>query len=292
MIPQSFDYHAPRSLDEAVALLAKFGDDAKVISGGQSLIPLMKLRFAAPANLVDINGIAGLNYVREEGGVLKIGALARQADMGDSPLVKSRFPLIADAVKVTADPHVRNRATIAGNLAHGDPANDQPAVMLALGAQVVARGRGGERTVPIEQFFKDTLTTALAADEIITEIRVPMPPARSGGAYLKIERRIGDFAMVGVGAQVTLDGAGNCERVGIGLTNVGRVPIKATRAEAALRGKAPNDANLKEAGRLAAEMSDPASDTRAPADYRKAMVQELTIRALKSAVERAKGGKA
>jgi carbon-monoxide dehydrogenase medium subunit len=290
MIPQGFDYHSPRTLSDAVALLKKFGDDAKVLSGGQSLIPLMKLRFASPANLIDINGIPGLDYLKEEGGMLKIGALVREVQL-ESAAVAAKFPIIADAVRMIADVQVRNRGTLAGNLAHGDPANDQPAVMLALGAQVVVLGGKGERTIGLDKFFTATLTTALAADEIIKEVQVPIPPANSGGAYYKIERRVGDFATIAVGAQVTLDKAGNCQKVGIGLTNAGPTPIKAAKAEAFLTGKPPTDANLKEAGKLAADSSDPTSDTRAPADYKKAMVAQLTIRTLRNAVARAKGGK-
>jgi carbon-monoxide dehydrogenase medium subunit len=290
MYPSTFDYHAPASLAEAVKLLSQHGEDAKVLSGGHSLVPLMKLRFAAPAVIVDINAIPDLNYVKEEGGVLKIGALAREADLEFSPIVQAKFPLIADAAKLIADPQVRNRATVAGNLAHGDPANDQPAVMLALGAEVVLTGPKGQRTVPVTEFFVDTLVTALKPDEILTEIRVPVPPARSGGAYLKIERKVGDFATAAVGSQVTLDAKGKVVSAGIGLTNAGVKPIKATDAEAFLVGKALDEATLKETGRLAMEMSDPASDIRAPAEYKRAMVRQLTIRTLRRAGERA-GGK-
>ncbi len=291
MLPASFEYHAPGSLADAIALLKQHGDEAKVLSGGHSLVPLMKLRFAAPAHIVDINGIPGLDYVKEEGGVLKIGALAREVDLETSDVVAAKFPLILDAAKLIADPLVRNRATIAGNLAHGDPANDHPAVMLALNAEVAIEGSGGGRVLPVSELFVDTLTTALAADEIITEVRVPVPSGNSGGAYFKLERRVGDYAIVAVAAQVTLDGEGNIESAGIGLTNVGPVPIKATDAEASLAGKAPDEAALAEAGRLATEASDPSSDTRAPAEYKRAMVAELTVRALARAVERAKGGK-
>jgi carbon-monoxide dehydrogenase medium subunit len=290
MYPSAFDYHAPASLAEAVKLLSQHGEDAKVLSGGHSLVPLMKLRFAAPTVIVDINAIPDLNYVKEEGGVLKIGALAREADLEFSPIVQAKFPLIADATKLIADPQVRNRATVAGNLAHGDPANDQPAVMLALGAEVVLTGPKGQRTVPVTEFFVDTLVTALKPDEILTEIRVPVPPARSGGAYLKIERKVGDFATAAVGSQVTLDAKGKVVSAGIGLTNAGVKPIKATDAEAFLVGKALDEATLKETGRLAMEMSDPASDIRAPAEYKRAMVRQLTIRTLRRAGERA-GGK-
>ncbi|MCZ6729750.1 MAG: xanthine dehydrogenase family protein subunit M [SAR324 cluster bacterium] len=291
MLPAQFEYPAPESLGDAIALLKQHGDEAKVLSGGHSLVPLMKLRFAAPAHIVDINGIPGLDYLKEENGVLKIGALVREADLETSDVVASKFPLILDTAKQIADPQVRNRATIAGNLAHGDPANDHPATMLALGAEVVIEGSGGERVLPVSELFVATLTTALASDEIIKEVRVPVPPGKSGGAYLKIERRVGDFAIVAVAAQVTLDESGNIASAGIGLTNVAPVPVKATDAEASLAGKAPDEAALEEAGRLAAESCDPTTDNRAPAEYKRAMVKELTIRALRRAVERAQGGK-
>jgi aerobic carbon-monoxide dehydrogenase medium subunit len=290
MIPKGFEYHAPTSLDQALALLHQHGDEAKILSGGHSLIPLMKLRFAEPAVIVDINNIPGLAYLNEERGVLKIGALCREADLETSAAVKAKFPLILDAVKTIADPQVRNRATVCGNLAQGDPANDQPAVMLALGAEVVAQGSGKERVLPVKGFFVDLLTTALKPDEILKEVRVPVPPAHSGGAYFKLERRVGDFAIVAVAAQLTLD-KNKIVSAGIGLTNAGPVPIKATKAEAFLAGKDATEANFAEAGKLAESMSDPASDTRAPADYKRAMIQELTIRALRKAAERAKGGR-
>ncbi|MCZ6531381.1 MAG: xanthine dehydrogenase family protein subunit M [SAR324 cluster bacterium] len=292
MIPSAFEYYAPGSLAEAVALLKTHGDEAKILSGGHSLIPLMKLRFASPAVIIDINGIPGLDYVKEEGGFLKIGALAREASLESSPVVQQKFPLIADVVKVIADPQVRNRATVAGNLAHGDPANDHPAVMLALGAEVELTGPGGSRTLPVSEFFVDLLETALTPEEVLTEIRVPVPPAGSGGAYYKIERKVGDFATIAVGSQVTLDSGGRVTAAGIGLTNAATTPIKATDAEAYLVGKSLDDATLEEAGRLAMAMSDPSSDSRAPAAYKKAMVKELTIRTLKRAAERARGGQA
>lgn len=292
MIPSAFEYYAPGSVAEAIALLKTHGDEAKILSGGQSLIPLMKLRFASPAVIIDINGIPGLDYVKEEGGFLKIGALAREASLESSPVVQQKFPLIADVAKVIADPQVRNRATVAGNLAHGDPANDHPAVMLALGAEVELTGPGGSRTLPVSEFFVDLLETALTPEEVLTEIRVPVPPAGSGGAYYKIERKVGDFATIAVGSQVTLDSGGRVTAAGIGLTNAATTPIKATDAEAYLVGKSLDDATLEEAGRLAMAMSDPSSDTRAPAAYKKAMVKELTIRTLKRAAERARGGQA
>ncbi len=290
MIPKGFEYHAPSSIAEAVALLAKHKDEAKILSGGQSLIPLMRFRFAQPSVLVDINGIKGLDYIEEKGGAVRIGALVREADLEASKVVQKRFPIILDAVKTIADPSVRNRATLCGNLAHGDPANDQPAVMLALGAQLVVQGRSKERVLPITSFFVATLTTALGPDEILKEVRIPIPPANSGGAYLKLERRVGDFAIVAAGCQITLDRSGKIATAGIGLTNVGAVPIKAVAAEQFLAGKDPTEANFTQAGELAQKATNPSSDNRAPAEYKRAMVKELTIRGLRRAVARAKGG--
>ena len=291
MIPGAFEYHAPRTIEEATGLLVKLGSDAKILSGGQSLIPLMKLRLASPSHLVDINGIAGMAYVREEGETLHIGGLTREADLEDSELIRTRYPLLLDTCKVIADPIVRNLATIGGNLAHGDSANDHPATMLALGAEVVARGTGGERTIPIGSFFTGPFTTALKPDEIVVEIRVPTPRPRSGGAYVKMERKVGDFATAAAAVQLTLDASGACEAAGIGLTNVGSVPIKATRAEAALRGKRPDEAVIKQAAQLAAEAADPAADLRGSVEYKRDLVRVLTGRAIRKALERAGQGR-
>ena len=289
MIPAAFDYHAPATLAEATALLVRLGDEAKVLSGGQSLIPIMKLRLSSPPHVVDINGIPGLSGLREEGGVLRIGALTRESELEESALIRDRYPLLHDTSKVIADPIVRNLATVGGNLAHGDPANDHPATMLALGAEVVATGPAGERRIPIGSFFTGPFATALRPAEIVVEIRVPSPAPRSGGAYVKLERKVGDFATVAVAVQVTLSADGACERVGIGLTNVGLVPIEATRAEAALTGKRPDDAVLAEAARLAAEAADPAADLRGSVEYKRDLVRVLTGRALRRAIARAEG---
>jgi aerobic carbon-monoxide dehydrogenase medium subunit len=286
MIPAAFAYHAPTSLSEATALLARLGDGAKVLSGGQSLIPLMKLRLSSPPHVVDINGIPGLAYLKEADGFLRIGALTRESELDESELIRTRYPLLHDTCKVVADPLVRNLATVGGNLAHGDPANDHPAAMLALGAQVVAVGGKGERRIPIASFFTGPFETALEADEILTEIRVPVPGPRSGGAYMKLERKVGDFATAAVAVQISLSAAGACESVGIGLTNVGLTPIQASRAEAALKGKMPDDATIAEAARLAADAAEPADDLRGPAEYKKDLVRVLTARALRRALER------
>jgi carbon-monoxide dehydrogenase medium subunit len=287
MIPPAFEYLRPSTLPEAIGFLQQYGDDAKILSGGQSLIPMMKFRLARPAYLIDINRIAGLSYIREEGGYLKVGALTREAELEHSPLIQSRFPIIHDTARVIADPQVRNLATLAGNLAHGDPANDHPATMLSLGAKIAATGPKGERVIPIEEFFITLFTTALNPDEIVTEIRIPLPPARSGGAYLKLERKVGDFATAAVAAQLTLDASGVCQQAGIGLTNVGPTPLKARTAEEFLRGKKVSDANIRQAAQMASEGAQPSADLRGPAEYKHGMVKELAVRALSRAAERA-----
>src|SRR5713226_8858746 len=225
MIPASFEYFQPKTISEAIALLQQHGDEAKILTGGQSLIPMMKLRLARPGYLIDINRLSGLSHIKEEGGYLKIGGLTREAELEASPVVGSKYPIILDTAHVIADPQVRNLATVGGNLAHGDPANDHPATMLALGAQVVATGPKGDRIIPIENFFLSLFTTALQPTEVLTEIRIPAPPAGSGGAYVKLERKVGDFATAGAAAFLVLRG-GVVERAGIGLTNVGPTPIK------------------------------------------------------------------
>ena len=287
MIAPSFEYLRPKTVPEAVAMLQQHGDEAKILSGGQSLIPMMKLRLARPGFLIDINRIAGLSYVKEEGGYLKIGGLTREAELEATPLVHSKYPILLDTAHVIADPQVRNMATVGGNLAHGDPANDHPATMVALGAQVIATGLKGERVIPIEDFFVSLFTTALQHEEILTEIRIPVPPARSGGAYFKLERKVGDFATAAVAAQLTLDDKGTCQKVGIGLTNVGPTPVKARKAEEFLRGQKLDEANIKQAAQLAADEAAPSPDLRGPVEYKKGLVKELAKRALTRALERA-----
>ena len=289
MIPSAFDYHAPDTLDEAVALLARLGDEAKVLSGGQSLLPLLKLRLGDAGHLVDIGRIPGLTGITEADGYLRIGGATREADLERSDLIREKYPILLDTAAVIADPLVRNRATVGGNLAHGDPANDHPATMLALGAEVVARGPGGERTVPITSFFTGLFATALAPAEILTEIRIPVPPARSGGAYIKLERKVGDYATAATAAQVTLGAQGEITRIGIGLTNAGPTPIKATAAEGYLRGRQPDAEAIAEAARLAAEATSPSADRRGSVEYKRDMARVLTSRAVARAVERAGG---
>ena len=289
MIPGSFDYHAPETLAEALDLLGKHPDDAKVLSGGQSLLPLLKLRLGAAAHLVDIGKIPDLEYIREDGGFLKIGGRTRESTLEHSPLVRRKYPLLADTAEVIADPLVRNLATIGGNLAHGDPANDHPATMLAYGAEIVATGKTGTRTIPIGKFFTSLFETALAPDEILTEIRIPVPPPKSGGAYVKLERKVGEFVTAASAAQVTLGPGGEVERVGIGLTNAGPTPIQATAAEQFLRGKKPDAGAIAEAARLAASAAAPAADRRGSVEYKTEMARVLTGRALAKAIARAQG---
>ncbi len=289
MIPPAFDYHAPASLPEAIALLTRFGDSAKVISGGQSLLPLLKLRLGTAEHLVDIGRIAGLEYVREEDGFLRIGGRTRESALERSELVWQRYPILVDTTRVIADPLVRNRATVGGNLAHGDPANDHPATMLALRAQIIAQGPKGERVIPIDQFFVGLFATALAPDEILTEIRVPSPPNRTGGAYVKLERKVGDYATAAAAAQVTLDAKGGFAQVGLALTNAGPVPARARDAEQSLAGKRANEASITEAARRAAEAASPNADRRGSVEYKREMARVLMARALRAAVERAGG---
>ena len=292
MIPRSFEYFSPRSLDEAITLLQKLGPEAKLLSGGQSLIPMMKLRLVSPEYIIDINRIPGLDYISESEGHLRIGALTREHQLESSPAVRTRFPIISDTAKVIADPLVRSQATVCGNLAHGDPANDHPATMLALGATVVATGPKGRREIAVKDFFPGLFTTALEPEEILTEIKIPFPPPRSGGAYLKLERKVGDFATAGIAVQITLDDSGVCKYAGIGLTNVGLTPIKATRTEAFLMGKKlEDDATIQQAAEIAASESQPMDDIRGSAEYKRDLVRVLTGRALATALKRAKGGK-
>src|SRR5258706_2643427 len=291
LIPGSFDYMVASSVDEAVALLDQHGDEAKILAGGQSLIPLLRFRLAGPSILIDINRIDGLEYIQETDGVLHIGAMTREAELDSSSLIRDRYPILLDTSSVVADPVVRNWATIGGNIAHADPANDHPATMLALGARVVARGPTGERFIAIDEFFTDmTFETVLKPNEVLTEIRIPAPTERSGGAYFKLERKVGDYAIAGVAAYITLDSNGNVSYAGIGLTNVGSTPIKARDAEKSLLGKPLDDASIHQAADLAAAASQPTSDTRGPAEYKRGMVRTLTVRALRKALARATGG--
>ena len=291
MIPAPFDYHRPGTLDEAIGLLVRYKDDARVLAGGMSLLPTLKLRLGSFGHLVDISRIAALEYVKEEKGVVRIGAGTRQCVLERSELIKTRFPVLADALPLIADPLVRNRSTIGGNLANGDPSNDHPAIAIALGAEFVARGPNGERTIPASRFYQNLFVTDLKPGEILAEIRVPLPPPRSGSAYRKLKRKTGDYAVAAVAVQLTLGASGAIERAGIALTNVASTPVEALEAQKFLAGKAPDGKTLADAARLAAKAASPSADRRGSVEYKKEMVRVLAGRALQAALERAGGEK-
>ncbi len=286
MIAQSFQYESPGTIAEAISLLQKHGDEAKILSGGHSLIPMMKLRFASPEYVIDINNIPGLSHIIKEDGVVRIGALTRESEIEHSDLLKKHFPIFADVTKLIADPQVRNRGTLGGNLAHGDAANDHPAAMLALRANVIITGSDGDRIVPIDEFFFGFYQTAIQPDEILTEIQLPVPPPGTGSAYHKLERKVGDYATAGVAVQLTLDGNGICTAVGIGLTNVNPVPLRAARSEEALLGKPITEETIALAAQYASEDCSPSSDLRGSEEYKRAMVAVLLKRMVHKAVER------
>jgi carbon-monoxide dehydrogenase medium subunit len=289
MIPPEFDYLVPESLSDAISLLHQ-NPEAKILAGGQSLIPLMRFRLASPAMLIDLNRLEGLEYLREEDGWLKIGAMTREVTLDHTPWVHERYPLLADTTHVIADPLVRNRATVGGNLAHADPANDHPATILAYNAELLAHGSRGERLIPAKDFFLGLFESALAHDEILTEIRIPAHKPNSSGAYAKLERKVGDYATAAVAVQIELNSEGKCSSAGIGLTSVGLVPIKATAAEGSLQGKRLDESSIQQAAQLASEAAEPIGDQRGSEEYKRAMVKTLTVRALRKALERARGG--
>ena len=289
MYPASFQYSAPTTIDETISLLAEIGDDGRVLAGGQSLLPMMKLRLATPAHLVDINGVGGLSDITVNGH-LQIGALVRHADIVGNDTVASASPLMAATAPWVADPLVRNRGTVCGSIAHCDPEGDWNSVMLALGAEVVAQGPDGERTIPIDEFVVDFFTNSLQPGEMVTGVRVPTSDARTGGAYLKLERKIGDYATVGVATHLRVGADGTITEAGIGLTSVGHKNLKATEAERMLVGNAPSDGLFDEAAGAAAAAADPVSDVRGPADYKRAVVQVYVRRGLSECMNQIQEG--
>jgi aerobic carbon-monoxide dehydrogenase medium subunit len=288
MYPASFEYFAPTSLDEAVSILERFGDEAKVLAGGQSLIPLMKLRFASPRALVDINRIPGLDVLGEDDGSLRIGPLVRHTACERSALLRRRYGVLGDAAPLISDPIVRNRGTVAGSLAHADPQGDWGSALLAARGDVVARGPGGERTIPLAEFFRGPFTTALEPTELIAEVRVPGPGGRSGGTYLKLERKVGDFATVGVAVQISLDN-GTVGTAGIAITAAGPTNVRALDAEAALAGSPGDEDSIREAARIAAGAAEPRSDVRGSAEYKRQVIRVFVERGLRTALARARG---
>jgi aerobic carbon-monoxide dehydrogenase medium subunit len=287
MLPPPFDYVAPRSLDEVLDLLAEHGDEAKVLAGGQSLIPVLKLRMGAPAWLVDINRLGGLGELAEDGGWLRVGALVRHRDAERSALLRERHPTMAAAAPQVSDPLVRNLGTVCGSLAHADPAGDWGAVMLAVGGELVTRSREGSRTIAARDFFDGPFTTTMRPDELLVEARVP-PRPRTGGAYLKLERKVGDFATAAVAVRVTMED-GRIGDAGIGLTAVGPNNLEATEAEAVLAGAEPSDELFREAAELAARAASPSADTRGSAEYKRNVVRVFTERGLRQSAAMAGG---
>jgi carbon-monoxide dehydrogenase medium subunit len=287
--PASFEYFAPTTLEEAFSVLERFGDEAKILTGGQSLIPAMKLRLSAPRAVVDINRIEGLDGLGAAGDGLRIGALVRNAACERSQELKGRYGALGDAAPQISDPIVRNRGTVCGSLAHADPQGDWGSVLLAARAEVIAKSSSGERTLPMDELLLGPFSTALEPDEILTEVRVPDPGSRAGGTYLKLERRVGDYATVGVAVQVSLDNV-TVGRAGIALTGVSPINVRAEAAEQALAGSEPTEEAIAEAARRAAEAADPISDVRGSSEYKRNVVRVFTERGLRTAVEAARAG--
>ena len=306
MIPGQFDYVRPVNLDETLQILKDREGEAKLLSGGYSLLPLIKLRLAQPALLVDLRDVAGLDAIVETDDYLSIGARATHRQIHEAEVVRERYPLLHDVTSTIGDPQVRNWGTIGGSVAHADPASDWPAVLLAASASIVCRGLSGdphqlrvgdnrtaisgavrERILEARGFFLDTFVTAIEPLEVLTEVRFRRQARGQGGAYEKLERKVGDFATVGVAAIVWLDDAGHIMRAGIGLTGVAETPFAATDAEAILLGNAPSDDLFRAAGAAAGAQSRPFGDARGPVEYKRAMAAEMTLRALRRATERA-----
>jgi aerobic carbon-monoxide dehydrogenase medium subunit len=287
MFPASFDYAAPATIDEALATLDRYGDEAKVLAGGQSLIPLMKLRFAAPSVLVDINRIEGLDGLDERDGYLHIGPLVRHRACERSDLLRQRYGVLAETAPQISDPIVRNVGTVGGSLAHADPQGDWGSALLAAGGEVEARSSSGTRTIPLSDFFVGPFENALEPTEMVTSVRVPVPDGRTFGTYLKLERKIGDYATVGVAVHLSFAGD-RVERAGIALTAVAPTAIAATEAAASLVGGELTDEAIAQAARLAAQAAQPRSDQRGSADYKRRVVQVFTERGLRRATESAR----
>src|SRR5262245_38901969 len=289
MKPPRFDYLAPRTLDEALAHLHHHGDQAKILAGGQSLIPMLNFRLAHPGLVVDVNRLTDLAYVRQHDGGVAVGALTRQHAVERSDLVRSRVPIVAEACRFIGHVPIRHRGTIGGNLAHADPASELPAVMVALEATLTVSSGKSHRTVPAEQFFVAPLTTSLRASELLTEIRIPALPDRTGGAFVEMARRAGDFALVGVAVLVTLDESGRCQRARVALCGVGPTPIRAKAAEEAIVGQAPSGGLIDEAAGRAAAATSPPSDVHGSAAFRTKLARHFTHHAIQLAVQRAGG---
>ncbi|AXK65124.1 MULTISPECIES: FAD binding domain-containing protein [Burkholderia] len=286
MIPRPFEYHAPTSLPEALSLLDQYGDGAKLLAGGHSLLPMMKLRFAAPDHLIDLGRLAELKGIREAGDEIRIGAMTTENELIWSPLLQRACPLLVEGARLISDPQVRYRGTLGGDISHADPGNDHPALMIALDASFVLVGPHGERVVPADGFFLGTYATQMAPSEILTEIRIPTPAPGAGYCYAKLKRKTGDFATAACAVVLTMQ-ADTVRDVRIALTNVAQAALRATDAEAALRGAPLDAAHLDDAVRRAMAVCDPVEDLRGDVEYKTAMAGEMTRRALTTALARA-----
>jgi carbon-monoxide dehydrogenase medium subunit len=285
MIPRPFELHSPATVSEAISLL-KSKKDSKVLAGGQSLVPLMKLRLVSPADLVDLGRIPGLSYIKMEGEHLRIGSMTTHNEVAASSLVNKRCKTLSETASHIGDQQVRNRGTIGGTICHADPAGDIPAAAVALEAEFEVAGQRKGRVIKAKDFFVDAFTTSLRRGEILTEVRVPVLPPGSGGAYLKLGRGASDLATVGVAIVLTLDKAGGCKDARLGLAGVGSTPIRATRAEDVLKGQVLSDDLMAEAGEQASAMSNPSSDIRGSAEYKREMVRVYVRRAIRLSLSR------
>jgi len=282
MIPREFEYHAPQNIPDALGLLEQFGDEAKLLAGGHSLLPMMKMRFAQPGHLIDLGRIRELKGIREDAGTLRIGAMTTENEIIWSKLLQDKCPLLVEGARLIADPQVRYKGTIGGDVSHGDPGNDHPALMLVVDASFVLKSSSGERVVPADGFFLGTYATAMSPGEIMTEIRIPVPALNTGYCYAKLKRKVGDFATAAAAVTLRMQGE-KVQQVAIALTNVGATPLRARAAEDSLRGKPLDDTSIAEAARLAMSICDPALDQRGDAEYKTAMAGEMTQRALRTA---------
>jgi carbon-monoxide dehydrogenase medium subunit len=288
MYPAAFEYHLPTSVRDALGLLGQFKDDAKILAGGHSLIPMMKLRLAQPKHLVDLRKVPGLSGIREDQGMLAIGAMTTHWQVESSDLVKSKTPVLCEVGGIIGDPAVRNLGTIGGSLAHADPAADWPAIMLALGAEMVCEGPKGRRTVKVDDWFQGLMATALGDDELLVEVRVPLWPAGSGAAYMKFPHPASRFAVVGVAAAVTLDKQGTATKVGVGVTGAGTKAVRAKGVEAGCTGKKLDAATIETAAQKGAEGVDVQADLQGSVEYKSHLCRVFAKRALTAAVSRAK----
>ncbi|HEV8639604.1 MAG TPA: xanthine dehydrogenase family protein subunit M [Methylomirabilota bacterium] len=289
MYPAAFEYHAPTSVKDALGLLGRLKDDAKLLAGGHSLIPMMKLRLAQPKHLIDLRRVPGLSGIKEEGGTIVIGAMTTHWQVESSTLLKSKCAILSETASVIGDPQVRNLGTFGGSLAHADPAADQPATMIAVGGEFVCEGSKGRRTVKVDDWFKGLMSTALGDDEILIEIRVPLWPAGSGGAYMKFPHPASRFAVVGVAAMVTLDKEGKSTKASVGVTGAGTKAVRAKGVEAALVGKKLDAATIEAAAQKAAEGVDVQADLQGSVEYKSHLCRVFAKRAITEAVRRARG---